>query len=101
MDLTRGHNKYKFCLSTVMVVDENNPANPVVFFIHSSQSEDVLTNFFDTLAQDLGPASPPPVSIETKSRLLPSTDSPPLICPFAAGQASAAARPAADPLGAP
>lgn len=63
VDGTHGTNKYKFCLTSVLVIDENNKAIPVAFFIHSRQSEDVLRRFFDTLAEELGADFCPSVAI--------------------------------------
>ena len=63
VDGTHGTNKYKFCLTTVMVIDDHNRAIPVAFFIHSRQSEDVLTNFFNLLADELGGDFRPSVAI--------------------------------------
>ena len=55
VDGTHGTNKYKFCLTTIIVIDEHNKAIPVAFFIHSRQSDDVLAAFFDTLAEKAQP----------------------------------------------
>lgn len=63
VDGTHGTNKYKFCLTTVMVIDDHNRAIPVAFFLHSSQSELVLNTFFNRLAEELGSDFRPAVAI--------------------------------------
>ena len=64
VDGTHGTNKYKFCLTTVMVIDSNkNKAIPVAFFIHSRSTEEVLREFFDSLARSLGDDFCPSIAI--------------------------------------
>lgn len=54
LDGTFGTNKYKFCLSTLMVITEKNKAIPVGWLIHSSLSGQSMQRMLDALARHMG-----------------------------------------------
>jgi hypothetical protein len=63
MDGTHGTNKYKFCLTTLMVIDGDGHGIPVGWMIHSSQSEESLFTMLEALAEHMGPTYKPSVII--------------------------------------
>lgn len=63
LDGTFGTNKYKFCLSTLMVINDKNKAIPVAWMIHSSQSEQSMKLMLDKLAVHMGEDFKPSVVI--------------------------------------
>ena len=92
MDGTFGTNKWKFCLTTMMVVTPENHGIPVAFFIHSSQTSAVMTQCLDALARHVGAAQRPAVvvvddaaaeiaAIEESVWRAPSPPSRPPLCP--------------------
>jgi len=50
IDATFGTNKWKFPLTTFMVVDENNHGVPVAWAIHSAEDSGTILHCFDALA---------------------------------------------------
>ena len=63
LDGTFGTNKYKFCLSTLMVINKDNKAIPVAWLIHSRQSEQSMALMLDKLADHMGEGFTPSVVI--------------------------------------
>lgn len=64
MDGTHGTNKYKFCLTTLMVIHKvTGHGIPVGWLIHSSQSEESLTIMLNAMADRMGDAFQPSVII--------------------------------------
>jgi hypothetical protein len=63
LDGTFGTNKYKFCLSTLMVVDDFGHGIPVGWLIHSSMSEASMLTMLDSLATRMGEGFTPSVVI--------------------------------------
>jgi hypothetical protein len=63
MDGTFGTNKWKFALTTIMVVNDQNHGVPVAFFVHSSQSADTIKRCLEALATRLGDGFMPSVMV--------------------------------------
>ena len=63
MDGTFGTNKWKFALTTIMVVNDQNHGVPVAFFVHSSQSADTIKRCLEALANRLGEDFRPSVMV--------------------------------------
>ena len=58
MDGTFGTNKWKFALTTIMVVNDQGHGVPVAFFVHSSQSAATIQSCLEALADRLGADRP-------------------------------------------
>ncbi len=63
MDGTFGTNKYKFHLTTLMVIDDENHGVPVAFIIHSNASADTMVKALDAFAEAVGVENRPSVVI--------------------------------------
>jgi hypothetical protein len=63
MDGTFGTNKWKFHLTTLMVVDDNNHGVPVGWILHSNASAQTLKKALDALADNVGMENRPAVVV--------------------------------------
>lgn len=63
MDGTFGTNKYKFHLTTLMVIDDQNHGIPVAFILHSNASADTMVKALDAFAEQVGVENGPSVVI--------------------------------------